>query len=100
MIRKWFWSLLLGLILTASLQAQSRESLLRAIEETPNWSSAEKPAVFDEKTIATLDKKRASAILRYGFTGATVQDWRGPGGIVRMTLYEMLDTTAAYGLFT
>src|SRR6185295_16218583 len=29
-----------------------------------------------------------------------VQNWNGPGGSVRVTLYEMFDPSAAYGLFT
>jgi hypothetical protein len=33
-------------------------------------------------------------------TGVTAQNWIGPDGPVRLTLYEMLDATAAYGLFT
>jgi hypothetical protein len=32
--------------------------------------------------------------------GATRQTWKGPGGNVRLTLYEMVDASAAYGLFT
>src|SRR5262249_14152654 len=47
-----------------------------------------------------LDGKRASAINRYGLSGATTQVWRGANGNVRLTLYEMVDTSAAYGLFT
>src|SRR5262249_36973372 len=44
--------------------------------------------------------KRAPAIIRYGVTGATVQNWKSSDGNLRVTLYEMLDASAAYGLFT
>jgi hypothetical protein len=100
MIRKWFWGLLWTLVLTAALQGQSRESLLKAVQETSTWVPADTPVSYDEKNIQTLAGKRAPAINRYGFSGATVQNWNGPNGNIRLTLYEMFDATAAYGLFT
>jgi len=100
MIRSWFWGLLCTFLITAALQGQSRESVLKTVQETSTWSPVDKPSSYDEKTIQALDAKRAPAINRYGLTGATVQNWRGPNGNVRLTLYEMLDATAAYGLFT
>src|ERR1051325_3093125 len=100
MTKKWFWGLLWLFLCTASLQAQSRESLLKAIQETSKWSPADKPVLYDEKNIGTLSGTRAPVLRRYGVSGVTVQNWRGPGGTVHLTLYEMLDATAAYGLFT
>jgi hypothetical protein len=97
---KWFWILLWISILTGTLQGQSQESILKAVQEKSQWSPADKPISYDEKTIDALDRKRASAINRYGLAGVTVQNWQGPSGTVRLTLYEMLDTSAAYGLFT
>src|SRR5262245_47433444 len=100
MTRKWFWSLLLTCLATAALQGQSRESLLKAVEQTSKWSPTDNPVAYDEKTIDSLDKKRGPTINRYGLSGVTLQSWRGPNGTVRLTLYEMLDSSAAYGLFT
>ncbi len=100
MIKKWFWGLLWTLILAAALQGQSREAVLKAVQETSKWSPADTPVSYDEKNIKALAGVRASAINRYGFTGATVQNLAGPNGNVRLTLYEMLDASAAYGLFT
>jgi hypothetical protein len=100
MTRKWFWSLLWTLVLTAALQGQSREAVLKAVEQTSKWTPIDSPTSFDEKTIEALDKNRAPTLLRYGFNGATIQNWQGPNGRVSLTLYEMLDATAAYGLFT
>jgi Family of unknown function (DUF6599) len=97
---KWFWSLLWVTILTGALQGQSQESILRAVQEKSQWSPADKPISYDKKTIDALDRKHASAINRYGLAGVTVQNWQGPSGTVHLTLYEMLDTSAAYGLFT
>ena len=90
----------MALLLTAALQGQSRESLLRAVAENPSWSPAGKPNQYTQKNIEELAGNRASAINHYGLIGATTQSWRGPQGIVRLTLYEMIDASAAYGLFT
>ena len=100
MIKRWFWSLLWCLLVTAVLQGQSRESLLKHLLESAKWTPADKPVSYDEKTLEALEGKRAAVINRYGFTGATLQNWKGPGGTVRLTLYEMFDASAAYGLFT
>ena len=100
MPRKWFWSLLWAVIFTAVLQGQSRESLLKAFQETSKWSPADKPVQYSEKNIEALAGNRAPAITRYGLTGAATQNWTGPEGNVRLTLYEMFDAGAAYGLFT
>ena len=100
MIRKWFWSALLALMLAAALQGQSRESVLKVLAQTANWSPADKPIQFDEKNVEDLVGRHAPAIGRYGFNGATRETWNGPAGTVRITLYEMVDASAAYGWFT
>jgi len=88
------------LTLTAALQGQSRESVLRAVQQTSKWSPADKPVQYDRNSIESLDGKRAAAINRYGLTGVTIQSWTGAEGNARLTLYEMFDPSAAYGLFT
>src|SRR5437867_4262822 len=100
MVKKLFCGLTGTLFLAAALQGQSRETLLKAVQETPRWSPVDKPTLYDEKNIEGLVGKRAPAILRYGLRGVIVQNWTGPNGNVRLTLIEMLDPSAAYGLFT
>src|SRR2546421_237815 len=100
MVKTWFWSLVGILILTGALQGQSRESILKLIQETSKWTPADQPILYTEKTADALEGKRAPAVKRYGFTGATVQKWNSPGGLLQLSLYEMLDPSAAYGLFT
>jgi len=92
--------MLLPLLTAAALQGQSRESILKAVTETSRWSPADKPIQYDEKNIETIAGKRAATIRRYGFVGATTQNWKEPEGKVRLTLFEMADASAAYGLFT
>jgi hypothetical protein len=100
MMNRWFWSTLLMLTITAALQGQSRESVLKAVQQTSKWLPADKPVQYDSKNIEDLDGKRAAAINRYGLTGVTIQNWTGAGGSAHLTLYEMFDPSAAYGLFT
>jgi hypothetical protein len=100
MKKKGFWGLLWILIAAVTLQGQSRESLLKSLQEKSQWLPADQPVSYDEKTIASFAGKRAPTLLRYGFTGVSVQGWKGPQGTARLTLYEMFDPSAAYGLFT
>src|SRR5215831_12155131 len=99
-MKTWFWGVLLSLSFTAALQGQSRDSLLKAIQQTSKWSPADQPVQYDDKNLERLAGKRASAIGHYGFTGATTQGWTGGGGTVHVSFYEMSDAAAAYGLFT
>ena len=100
MLRKWFWSLLGIVMMAAVLQGQSRESVLKGVAQDPGWSPVDKPIQYDEKNIEQLAGKRAASIKHYGLIGATTQTWRGSDANVRVTLYEMLDASAAYGFFT
>src|SRR2546421_6879734 len=97
MTTRWFWGLLWILILAAALQGQSRESVLKAVAQTSNWTPADKPTTYDDKTIQAIAGNRAAAVARYGLIGATKQSWKGPQGVARLTLYELVDPSAAYG---
>jgi hypothetical protein len=100
MIKSWFWCALLTLTLAAAVQGQSRESVLKAVPQTSKWSPADQPVQYDHKNLDAIAGKRAAAIQHYGLTGVTSQNWSGPDGRVHLTLYEMFDAPAAYGLFT
>ena len=99
-MKRWFWGVLLSLSVTAALQGQSRDSVLKAIQQTSKWSPADQPKPYDDKNLERLAGRHAAALEHYGFTGATTQNWTGTDGTVRLTLYEMSDGAAAYGLFT
>ena len=100
MTKRWFWGLLWTLGMGVALQGQSRESVLKSVQQTSKWSPADTPVSYDTRNIEAFAGKRATAISRYGLTGVTIQNWSGPDGSVHLTLYEMLDAGAAYGLFT
>lgn len=100
MTKKWFWGLLWTLFVAAALQGQSRESVLKALQQTSKWTPVDQPILYDEKNADALMGKRAATLNKYGFSGATVQAWKSADGTVRLTLFEMLDPAAAYGLFS
>src|SRR3989442_14735598 len=99
-LKTWLGTIPPILLLAASLQAQSRETLLKYVTESAQWSSSGIAKQYDETNVASLAGKAASTIKRYGLTGITVQDWKSDLGRVRLGLYEMVDPSAAYGLFT
>ena len=94
-----FRSVVALFVFAAALQGQSRDSLIQTVSEASNWSPTGSPADYDETTLSQLSATIAPVASRYGLIGVTVQDWQGPSGSVRSTLYEMLDSTSAYGLF-
>jgi len=87
-------------LLTASLYGQTRESLLKALHTNPEWSAIAEPAAYTLPEVEKFAGKQAVAIRHYGFVGADVQDWKGTDGRVHLTVYQMTDPSAAYGLFT
>src|ERR1041385_8663902 len=98
--KAWLGTTLSFLLLAGSLQAQSRETLLKYVAESPDWTPSGSPKQYDENTVVAFAGKTAPTIKRYGLTGITVQDWKGTQGSVHLILYEMVDASAAYGLFT
>jgi hypothetical protein len=99
-IKNWFGGVLFVFLLTATLQAQSTETLLKYIGQSPNWKPAGTAKQYNESNVESLVGKSAATLKRYGLTGVAVQDWDGSEGRVRLTLYEMSDPSAAYGYFT
>ena len=100
MLRRCFKSALIVCVFAAPLQGQRRESLLEAIRITPDWKSTDKPVVYDPSNIERYASDLAPILKRYGLKGVTVQTWQNPSGRARITLFEMLDSGAAYGFFS
>src|SRR5215831_19736345 len=100
MYKLGFWSLALALLVSPALRGQSRESVLKAIQQSSKWSPADQPIQYDDKNIDAFAGKRASTLVHYGLTGVTTQNWNGSDGSVHLTLYQMSDASAAYGLYT
>jgi hypothetical protein len=98
--RTSIWSVLYLFLFTAALSAQTRDSLLESLGKRPEWTAASPAKHYSDKNIAELAGKSAGALKRYGLVGATVQDWTSEQRRVRLTLYEMVDPSSAYGMFT
>jgi hypothetical protein len=100
MTTRWLGSALLGLFLSAALQAQDRQSLLGQIETTPGWEPAASPNDYAADKVELFDPKLAPALRLYGVKGVAEQQWKSSAGNLRVTLFEMVNSPAAYGLFT
>src|SRR5262245_9884496 len=96
-VRTSIWSVLYLFLFTATLSAQSRNSLLETIGKRPEWKSASPAKQYDDTNIEGLAGKSTAALKRYGLVGATVQEWTNENRRVRLTLYEMVDPSSAYG---
>jgi hypothetical protein len=88
------------LCLTTALQGQSRQSVLKGVSESSDWKPLNTPTEYDESSLEKLAGPQAEVLRRYGFAGASVQDWTRPDGSARLTIYEMVDPSAAYAIFT
>ena len=100
MSTRWLGSALILVTLVAPLQAQSREGIIAAIQKAGEYQATGKPTEYDSESVAKLDSANAASLRLYGFRGATVQEWRARGGSFRTVLYEMLDSPAAYGIYS
>jgi len=93
------------LIVCASLShAQDRQTplpnLLAALHDTPGFESSGPPELHDSATLDTLDKNLAQKLKVYGTKSIAIEEGRFAGGPVRVTLFQMLDAPAAYGIYT
>jgi hypothetical protein len=93
-------SLAVILVLATAAAAQSRDSILQAIGSTSGWKPVNPPNQFDQESLPRIAGPAASGILRYGFIGASSQEWTTPQGSVELSIYEMTDPSAAYAIFT
>jgi hypothetical protein len=88
------------LVPIASLQGQSRDSLIQSVRSLPDWTASGPPAVFNDPTTEKLGPDLASIRDTYGLSGVTVQDWHGSKGKVRSAMFQFTDSGSAYSFFT
>lgn len=98
-MKSQFW-LAVVLLFPCALEAQNRISLIENILEESSWKLTTDPLEFTEDVIEDLVARKGSTVRHYGLTGASLLNFEGPDGRVEATLYEMIDSTASYGLFT
>jgi hypothetical protein len=104
MVKRWVLSGLTLILFTATLCAQDRQtplpSLLEALRSFAGLETVGTPATFDSTTLDRLDPNLARAMKLYGAKGAAIVDGQASGGKVRVTLLQMTDSPAAYGVHT
>ncbi len=87
------------LLFATPLAAQTRETLVEWMLEDPAWSLGSEPIEYTDFDIETLVGDNTPSVLEYGFIGATLVTLESTDGSVEVALYEMIDSTASYGLF-
>ena len=97
----------LGLVLVFGAIAQTAladvAGALASIQEQTSWKTLQgtKEEVFDSKTLPTYRPHDSAIIIEYGFVKLTkVQLIHPEQKPLTIAMYEMLDSAAAYGLFT
>jgi hypothetical protein len=100
------FSLIVVVVLIALVPCRfaNPSEFLTAIEKQSSWKvSADGvgSATYDSKTLPAVRPQDAAIVLEYGFSKLTRTRLTGPGGkILTLDVYEMLDSAAAYGIFT
>ncbi len=87
------------LLFATPLAAQTRDTLVERMLEDPAWSLGSEPIEYTDFDIETLVGDNTPGVLEYGLIGATLVALESTDGSVEVTLYEMIDSTASYGLF-
>jgi len=84
--------------------AQDRQTplsnLLTALHDAPGFESSGPPQIHDSATLDNFDKDLAQKLKVYGTKSVAVEEGRVAGSPVKVTLFQMLDAPAAYGVYT
>jgi hypothetical protein len=88
------------LFVSVSAMAQDRASVIDQLLEDTEWTLAFDPVEYTPEAIEALVGESAESVLEYGLIGATQLTFEGPEGDVETTLYEMIDSSASFGLFS
>ena len=87
------------LLFATPLTAQTRDTLVEWMLEDPAWSLGSEPIEYTDSDVETLVGDNTPSVLEYGLIGATLVALESTDGSVQVALYEMIDSTASYGLF-
>jgi hypothetical protein len=102
----WVRSAVILVALATTLQAQDRTdrsspaTLLKSLESIDGLTTSTVPSQYDSSTIDQFDAVLSPQLKLYGLKSVTRQKWSSAGGAVEVTLFEMLDSGAAYGIYT
>lgn len=91
---------LILIVLALPSPAQDRTTLFQGLAETPGFEPAAAPAIWELQTLEQFDPTLAPHLKLYGSKGITAQEWKTRSGPVKVTLFQMSDSPAAYGAYT
>ena len=106
MKRRWICSVAVLVALATRIDAQNQTggtdpaSLLKDIEAVSGLTAQSDPALYDASTLEQYDPRLAPSLKLYGLKSVTRQRWATRGETVEVVLFEMLDSGAAYGIYT
>src|SRR4030095_5097522 len=104
MTRRRIHGVLAFIALASTVYAQApspdRTRILQAIQAIPGFGAASESSHFDASNVERFDNRLAPDLKLYGLRGITIQRWATTPGTVKVTLFEMLDAPAAYGVYT
>ena len=104
MTRRWFHVGLVLFVCAAAADAQDRQTplpgVLNALQNTPGFSPDGAPLQYDAGTFDAFDKELSPSLKLYGAKAVAVQVGRVGAGSAKVTLFQMLDAPAAYGVYT
>jgi hypothetical protein len=100
MTRRWFHAGLLFFSFAAALHGQDRITPLSRLENIPGFEATATTTRYDASNVEQFEAALAPSLKLYGFDSVTIQEWKAPEGTVKATLFQMLDSPAAYGVYT
>jgi len=104
MTRRLFHVVLILIVFASISIAQDRQtplpSILTALDQTAGFEPISPPSVFDSKTLQDFDKDLAATLELYGTRSVALQEGKVGSKGVKVTLFQMFDAPAAYGVYT
>jgi len=104
MTRRLFHVGLILIVFASIAIAQDRQTplpnLLTALHDTPAFESGGPPVLHDTAALDNFDKTLAPTLKLYGTKSVAVEEGRIAGNTVKVTLFQMFDAPAAYGIYT
>jgi hypothetical protein len=104
MTRRWLHVGLVIIAFASISAAQDRQTplpnLLDALQKTPGFEPTGASATYNANTLDSFDNALAPTLKLYGAKGVAVQEGRFAGSNAKVTLFQMLDAPAAYGVYT
>jgi hypothetical protein len=92
-------SILASIGFAAVLHGGTPDPVSEALSGAPDW----RPGILVVHTpqdMRRVDSAMAPVLESYGLEQRTLQDWLGPQGRVRASVFRMRDSSGAYGLFS